>query len=1462
MKVLKYTGIVLLGLVIVFYLLPLGLIRIPSVQKKLAEGAAHFIENKIGTDVSIDRVDFRPFNKLVLKNVSVLDQAGDTLFTASRIAAGFELSPLLKKRFRIHSAQLYTFDLRLNKATPDDPLNIQFIIDALQSDKAKEPSSVDLSIRSIHINRGAFSYDVKDQVPHKYKFDPNHIKLTEFSGRVQGDFIKDKLLDIQLKNLKFKEKSGFVLNSLSLDLHADRDSAKVNSLVLKLPDTELLLKDITADYSTEDLLNDPQLHLLIEPSKVTSKDLAAFLSYNDLGKWSLEGEVKGSLNDMTLNPFVMKESSGSSIKVELTVKNLFNDQKAMYIDARTLSAALRKDYIARLDLPEEVKRLGNTHFKGRILGYVHNIKAEGLLQTDIGNLSADVLLKEAAGYSIEGNLLSEGIRLDQLLDNTDLGLTAFKIETNSLINNKKDYSIEVIGEIPIVEYQGYAYDGIRLNGNFTPNGYRGLVSMDGAKGKFEGRGSVVLNESDSEYHFDLSVEDLQLDKLRAAEGYTNPSLSLSSEFDFRGNNFDNIEGAIHLNDFSLSTRDESFAMKFLSLDINRKGEVNTVTLLSDIIDAEIEGKYSTRSLYYQLKRTLAYYLPSLIKNEELQLRENTNNFTFHAIIGDTQDLFSLLRLPIRVSDETILSGYFNNESKQLHAEAFFPNINCSGSAVDSCFIELDNRNNEMKLNILGRSILKKSYLDINANLIARNDSIHTTIAWDSSREERYAGILKFNSQISDNEGLQGNIFIDRTDMIFNDSLWVMHPSHIQLNRSDITIHNLYANHKQQHIRIDGTVSADAEKELLVDLNQVDLEYIFDSLDIPALEFGGRATGVARARDVYHSRILNTDLNVEGFKFNKTPFGDLDLSGRWDDDEQGVMLDGFVAKNDSSYIDINGMIYLTKQKLDIRFNPVNADISFLRKYLNNVAQNISGTATGDLVLHGNLNNPTVSGDVDVDNGRFTIGFLNTYYNFSDHVHLSDDTISINNLTLRDDYGKAAIANGWVYHNCFDDFKYEAKINFNDFFVFNATEDQSQAFYGKAFASGHADIKGTEFDIDISVNARNTDNTEIILNFMDKQDIEEYDFIVFKEKEDRDVPADEPEAPKGKANSPRKRRNGIDMTFALSAEINPDAEIKAVMDPATGDMISGKGKGNLDIFYGTNSPLRINGKVDITEGQYDLSLEQLYFYHFNIWNGSSVFFHGDPMKAELNVRASHTVQANLGDLDQQLLNYTTKSKMPVDCIIDVSGPLEQPNISFDIELRNESSELNRQVKRYMRTEDMINRQILYLLVLKRFYTSPEFATPNTRANNDLSLLTTALSTQLSNLLGSLNDKVQIGTQIHQSYDGDNPTTEVELMMSSALFNNRLIVYGNLGYINNPYINTGENRNVPLVGDFDVEYKLTRSGDIRLKGFNHYNYRNYFSNTPEWTQGVGIMFRRDFNHWIELFRKKKKVPEASEE
>lgn len=195
------------------------------------------------------------------------------------------------------------------------------------------------------------------------------------------------------------------------------------------------------------------------------------------------------------------------------------------------------------------------------------------------------------------------------------------------------------------------------------------------------------------------------------------------------------------------------------------------------------------------------------------------------------------------------------------------------------------------------------------------------------------------------------------------------------------------------------------------------------------------------------------------------------------------------------------------------------------------------------------------------------------------------------------------------------------------------------------------------------------------------------------------------------------------------------------------------------------------------------------------------------------------------------------------MNLNGILLRPTIKLGIELPNERDEVQALVRNYLSTDEQMNMQILYLLGIGKFYMEN-----NTyeRQSSDMmsSVLSSTLSGQLNNMLSQIidNNNWNIGTNLSTGEKGWTDM-EVEGILSGQLLNNRLIINGNFGYRDNPMANTN------FVGDFEAEWLLTRSGDVRLKAYNETN-DHYYTKTNLTTQGVGVMYKKDFNKWNELF------------
>jgi hypothetical protein len=180
----------------------------------------------------------------------------------------------------------------------------------------------------------------------------------------------------------------------------------------------------------------------------------------------------------------------------------------------------------------------------------------------------------------------------------------------------------------------------------------------------------------------------------------------------------------------------------------------------------------------------------------------------------------------------------------------------------------------------------------------------------------------------------------------------------------------------------------------------------------------------------------------------------------------------------------------------------------------------------------------------------------------------------------------------------------------------------------------------------------------------------------------------------------------------------------------------------------------------------------------------------------------------------------------------------------------------VRSLIATEDDLNMQIIHLLGFGRFYTydynkvvtDAQYQNQSTVMAN--SFISSTLSSQFNDAITRvLNTKNwNIGTNLSTgTYGWDD--MEVEGLFSGRLMNNRLQFTGNIGYHENKYKVTN---NTNFVGDFDVKYLLTPSGNILLKAYSQTNDK-YFTKSALTTQGIGIQFKKDFTKLKELFQKK---------
>lgn len=1450
----------------------------PSVQDYIKEFAIKELKSKLQTNLGIESVNIQPFNTILLKGVYLNDKQDSTILSADKIYAKLDIKSLLNKQLIISAAKLSDFNIYLSKDSASAPLNIQFVLDAFKSKNDSSQNKLDVQINSINIADGNFHFDVKNRPYISDKFDPNHISVSGLNAKLSLKSLRPDSLNIQIKKLELKEKSGLVVNNLIARFLTQNGHLSVKGFRLALPKSILQFDKCEIDYQDfripAELINNARFDAKISASSyITFNDIAAFVPafkhFQD--RILFKTEINGKPDSIRIVNIALDYGEKMHLSGKGFISNLGQKDKIFVqgsIDKLTISEEgiiglinnFSKD---KRTVPPLPVNLGDLSFQGSVSGYLKEMKANGVLGSNLGIVNANATFglqpNNQTDFFFDGKVNTTDFHLGKLIDNNEIENISFDLTANVTKPKFNKINGNVEGIINSFTFKKYTYNDIKIDGKYDGLILDGKLAVNDENGNLKIDGLFDLSDSqEPKLNFKAGIKNVRLDKLNLSNKYKESYLSLLMDANFIGKTIDDLHGYIKTDSIRFLLPNKSLKMDNLLIQASEKDSVRELNIQSDIITGKVTGAYSFSTIAESIKRTLHNYLPALIgytEKKNKKIKENNLNFDF--TISNTENLSDVFGLPIIIYTPSRITGLYNNENEHFKIETFLPSFMAAGSKIQSGYLSFENTDELIKSVISGSFVTKNGTInDLKLNITAKDDIINIHSLFLNKDETRLKG--EFSNSVTftrntDDNSLLTSIHFKPGELVLNNSLWKIYDSYIGIKGNSVNVNNFKVNNSQgnQELTINGTYSPKDENETLnLVLQNIDLEYIFRSLAIKALEFGGGASGTMAVSSIKGQPYADVNLNVSNFAFNNTNLGHLLLYSNLDNKSLKVNLKGSITNENNKLTLIDGFINPITQELSINFDSEEVNVAFLNKYVETLFNGVKGKGKGNVHLFGNFSNVTVEGEAFVENGSIGVNFLNTNYSFTDTIYMKKDLIYFSDVSFHDEKGNTAVISGRVAHDFFSNFMYFVNLAGNNFLVYNVTEKMNPMFYGTIFGTGNGVIKGDEKVVDINMRLKTEPNTNVYMNFMEET-AAEYSFVTYKTKDNKnDSITTSPERFKpGRI----KTDSGIEMNMDFYIDATPDASVEFLMDPVGGDKLKGSGSGGLQFTWGTSKDPMLYGTYLINKGSYNFTFQKIMERKFIIQENSSVQFRGDPFQANIDITAIYRVMANLNDLDRNLALSTGQTNVPVNCVLDISGPLKQPAVKLNVELPSADPEVQRQVKSLMSTEDMINRQIVYLLLLSKFYT-PNYAVTDHKTSDLAAVASATLSTQLSKILSQIDDRWQIGTNIRTSDSGFS-NTEVELILSSRLMNDRVLLNGNFGY--------RDNMETPdaFIGDIDIEVLLNRMGTWRLKAYNHYNEKYYYvrNGGSVQTQGIGIVYKKDFDNLKELFTrpKKTKVP-----
>ena len=1424
---------------VLFVVLPslfYAVLRMSSVQTYITQKAASYLSKKLNTEITIGGVDISWFLDIVIEDVKVNDLKKNNLLNVEKIIVDIKKINFSSNLVLVDNIDLKNATVNLCRYKGENNFNYQFIVDYFigTDTTAKGTTPWSFEVSSFKMSETSLAYNDYNKKIQEKGIDFNSLKISNLNADVSGISLKGDTITAQIENLSLNDKCGFQLDKLNAACTVTSKFLKLDKLILKTKKSDVSL-DLNFEYESYadlyDFMNKVKFDLQFHKTLLNFSDLAFFVP--DLmgmdNVLNINGEIKGKVSSLKGKKIEIYTGKSTYFKGDFTLTGLpeiedtyinFNAKQLATNLSDLNNFSLPGSTPQSLKLPAQLSKLGYVQFKGNFSGFYRDFVAYGNFKTSIGSLRTDLSLKRNANnkFSYEGKVALSDFQLGKMLDQEQtFGKVSLDFQLKGTGIDLETVDVQMNGKISSLEMMNYDYKNITLAGTLADKTFAGYIDIKEKNIDLDFRGLVDMQKDLPVFDFSSDINFIKLNKLNITNDSIDREVSASMKCRFKGKNIEDISGIFLFSNMKYKENDKMLVLNKLQINnvSDTTNHYKNIVLNSEVFDANFEGYFSYADLPATFKGFVNNYLPSYQK-DTLLIKDTTisTSIRYDIKFKATNDIVQFFIPGLSVSEDFNLYGNFNYGNDVLSLDGSANQIKFGEVILDNWQIKGASLDNVFSIGMTSDKLTfsNKYYVDnIVINTKSKQDSILFDFKWLNEMAERnnsgdvagYVSLAK--SPLVELKLLKGDIAI-------SDSLWVIDPQNYSVfNKSRIDITDLIFKHNNQMIGLNGVISDNPENQLDIIFNTFDISDFNPLIENQGFLFNGILSGKVSLFNIYKSFNFLSDIKINNFTVNNDRLGNLSLTTLWDINRERLIINTQIVYvgtvGEKIPFKASGYYYPNAEEDNFDLVAIfdNFSLKMIEHFLSSFSSDLRGLAYGDLTLKGSLKNPLVNGHINLRRANIKIDYLNTTLSFSDDIIIRDNQIIFDSLVLNDtENSNTAVLDGAIYHNNFKDINIDLNFKMKNVLILNTNASQNDMFYGTAYVSGTTRIHGPVENIEMDIFAKTERNTKFYLPLTSNEVISENSFIKFISKDTLGVSEEAPLV---------VDLNGIQLNFDL--EVTSDADVQIIFDSKIGDIIKAKGNGNIKMEINTLGDFKMYGDYIIESGDYLFTLQNIINKKFKIEKGSQISWTGSPYDATANVNAIYGLRTPLYDLvfmSDSSAEY--KKRMPVNCLLGMKGNLFNPEISFAIDLPGSDEKTKNLVSTIINSDAEVNRQMFALLALNRFLPPPyliEFSNVNIGTGLEATS-TELLSNQLSNWLSQISNDFDVGV----NYRAGNTMSsdEVEVALSTQLFNDRVSIDGSVATSGNKQ-NTSQ-----IVGDVNVELKLTEEGKFRMKFYNKSN------------------------------------------
>ena len=1413
-------------------------LQFKPVQVFVSKKTASYLSKELNTTITLSSIYIKPFSSIVLKDLYIQDLEHDTLLYVDELSAKIDLRSIRQSNLILNRVQIKGGSFFLKKYT-DETTNLTFIIDyfstAEKEDQHKKAIKVlfpTLSFQDMEMRyRNYASQKVEKGV------DFGDVSLYSLSGKLNNIDFENYLFKADVEALAFKEKSGLELKSLRTTAIIDSNYMEFSKLDLVMNNSHV--RDyVRFDYDSfkdfSEFITNVKVIGELKNSKINSVDVAFFAPEVSITKFDvlITGHLSGTVENIHGRNIEMRAGKETWISGDLKIRGLPEIDNTLFDLELSRLQSTTKDLEVligqwsdndKIKLPAVFERLGKIDYTGRITGFYNNFIAQGFLKTALGDLITDINLDIRGQGNYNGEVFSPSFDVGRFLQLPDVGLASFRAHVTGQGLTVEKLQEELKGNIAFIDYKGYRYKDIDVDGTYLNNVFSGDILIEDKNLVLDFNGNLNLSARNLSYDFIAHIDKINLKELNLYKD----SLSLSGDIDanFTGNSFSTIDGKLLIENLSIHRPLDSTLVKSFLLYTAMEDSSRVLAIESDIANAKINGDFDLRTLPSYFKRLTKRYIPSLkTRIEEVGVQE----FDFELELKDFVPIAMVFAPEVTIPDQVTVTGKFSTENYATTLTGFIPLITYKNVKLSNLIFDQTTGVDALNLFITADriDITDSLYIqNINMATVLRHDSLNFNIKLSDLTAKNQ---LDLNGLVEFHEDVSARLSLLPSNVIINQENWkILDKVNFDIEKGKTSVNGLELSQGSQKVTINGILSKSEEDKLTIDFKDFLLSTV-NSLTRPlGVDLEGELNGKVEINSLLSEPYISANIQTKDIFYNNTELGNLAVRAGWDRGKRLVDVDMDITLRGKKTVEVSGVYNHDEDTnpLDLKLRMDQGELVLFQPFLKNLVSELKGAASADMRVNGTLSAPSISGTIDLQDASFIVNYLKTRYRVNETVAVDHSKIILNNLRINDDFKNQAVANGTVDMSTPLNPDIQVDVKATDFMVLNTTAKDNPLYYGKAYGTGTFTFHGPTDDMNIAISASTTSGTNISLPLNNSELIADKDFISFVSKD---------------STQAVKKTNyfqGLTMTMDLAVNANANAVIYTDLG-----RLSGNGNGLLSMKISSLGNFEMFGDYTISGGEFEFTAQDFINKKFEINRGGSIRWTGNPKEAQINLTAIYEVRTSVQPLYLAAGRGTgNDQRVMVQAEMVLKGSLMHPEINFGVNFPTDSY-IKDEVQTYLSDANNVNQQALSLIVRRSF--APGTGTALTRELN-----TTVLSAGTELAFNQLNNI--ISQSLNLNFVDFNIRSFNEASASIRLLSNRLILTGGVtdrrGELNDFNVFGKE-----VVSDIEALYLIRKDGSLLLRGSNRLNNRNILNPNDEYVSAIGLVYRQEFDTFKEYFKR----------